>query len=299
MRVLDEGSWSADVRSGRGTLYSPNGDVYSGSWALDKQNGFGTLTRANKDVYEGGWLNGMREGSGIYYYKAQEKIYDGEWCNDAPKCGVYCDAKEFFDDAEEERRYAAAQGKLKLGRDGKPLSEEEQARGLAAAAQQAGADMVSPRVPRAAAGTGAQRTLPIPRLRMEDADAVLATAIENVGVARAAVRALPHTPLSELFNAQSLDALRRLFAAYDHSLDTGTGSGRLRLTHLRSMLGELGLPPLDEPEYAQLLTDLRKLEPDAAATGSFDFAEFVQAVHLREEAKNVAAMQQQLEQQEE
>jgi len=287
-----EGSWSQDMRSGRGTLYYPNGDVYTGSWSLDKQNGFGTLTKANKDVYEGGWLNGMREGSGIYYYKAQEKIYDAEWVNDQPKCGVYCDAKEFFDDSEEERRYAAAQGAVRLGRDGKPLSDEEQAKGLAAAAQQAAPDVVSPRVPRAHPPGG--RTLAIPRLRMEDADAVLATAIEGVAVERAAVRALPHTPLVELFNPASLDALRRLFGAYDHSLDTGNGSGQLHLCHLRSMLGELSLPPLDEPAYAQLLTDLRK-QP----TERMDFAEFVRAVHLVEEAKNLAQQQQQMQQQDE
>jgi hypothetical protein len=88
----------------------------------------------NQDVYEGEWLNGKREGSGIFYYKSKEKIYDGacsaavlcllccvlarnasqslldltqtvlvfpgEWVNDIPKCGVYVDASEFFEECE-------------------------------------------------------------------------------------------------------------------------------------------------------------------------------------------------------
>lgn len=287
-----EGLWSEGVRCGRGTLYSPNGDSYTGEWALDKQNGFGTLTKANRDVYEGQWLAGMREGSGLYYYKAQEKIYDGEWANDQPRCGVYTDAKEFFDEEAEDARFQAAQGdRTALGKDGKPLSREEDRARLATAAQAGSAGGVSPRVPRNKPG------MPIPRLRMEDADAVLAEAIERVAVDRAAVRSLPDVQLSSLFNEGSMDALRRLFAAYDHNLDTGNGSGQLRVAHLHPMLGELGLPAMSAPVFAQLLTDLRKTSPPVGAgakdsnsgsgSSTIGFKEFVQAVHLMEERRNI------------
>lgn len=276
-----EGSWSCGVRCGRGTLYSPDGSTYTGQWSLDLQNGFGTLTKPNGDVYEGDWLNGLREGSGIHYFKAQEKIYDGEWINDQPKCGVYCDAKEFFNDDEEDARYNAAAGIRRMDRDGQPVSAEEDARGLAAAAQQPPPGSVSPRVPRNRGG------MPIPRLRMADADGVLAAAIEAVGVSRAAVRNLPHVELRDLFNAESLDALRRLFAAYDHNPDTGNGSGALPVRCLQPMLAELSIPDLDPPAFAQLCTDLRKTNKD-----KMNFAEFVRAVHLCEEDKALKQQQQ-------
>eukprot|EP00466_Bigelowiella_natans_P009427 jgi/Bigna1/79142/fgenesh1_pg.60_\ len=91
-----EGEWNNGVREGKGTLFSENGDQYNGMWRQDKNCGFGRLVKANGDVYRGYWLNGNREGSGIYYYKSKEKIYDGEWVNDMPKCGIYCDAKEYL-----------------------------------------------------------------------------------------------------------------------------------------------------------------------------------------------------------
>ena len=57
-------------------------------------------------MYEGEWLNSKREGSGIYYYRTKEKIYDGEWVADIPKCGVYIDAAEFFEGDREQQRFA-------------------------------------------------------------------------------------------------------------------------------------------------------------------------------------------------
>jgi len=96
-----EGNWEDGMRQGRGTLFMENGDVYVGDWNQDKQSGFGTLTKKNQDVYEGEWLGGKREGAGIYFYKSKNKIYDGEWVNDIPKCGVYTSAEEFFDEETE------------------------------------------------------------------------------------------------------------------------------------------------------------------------------------------------------
>lgn len=108
-----EGNWAEGMRQSRGTLFFANGDVYVGDWNQDKQSGFGTLTRANQDVYEGEWLGGKREGAGIYYYKSKDKIYDGEWVNDIPKCGVYTSAEEFFDEEAEFDEDPAAAPKFK------------------------------------------------------------------------------------------------------------------------------------------------------------------------------------------
>lgn len=273
-----EGQWESDQRSGRGTLYACNGDVYTGEWKQGLQNGFGTLTKANQDVYEGEWLNGLREGSGIYYYKSQEKIYDGEWVNDQPKCGVYCDAKEFFDDDAEERRYAQASGEAAPA--GADPSEA-----LSAAAVAGDPRLHSPRFPRNRTG------MPIPRLRMQDADGVLAAQIEAIALERAPMRALPHVLLSELFNEESLDALRRLFASFDADPQTGDGSGMIQLRHLPALLTELTLPQLDPPQLAQLLTDLRVKD----AKERINFQTFVRAVHFCEEAKNLQQMKQQQE----
>eukprot|EP00471_Norrisiella_sphaerica_P000711 CAMPEP_0184484854 /NCGR_PEP_ID=MMETSP0113_2-20130426/6531_1 /TAXON_ID=91329 /ORGANISM="Norrisiella sphaerica, Strain BC52" /LENGTH=378 /DNA_ID=CAMNT_0026866035 /DNA_START=194 /DNA_END=1330 /DNA_ORIENTATION=- len=91
-----EGEWKHGMRDGKGTLFQETGDQYNGLWKEDKQCGFGRLIKANGDVYRGHWLNGKREGSGIYFYKARGTIYDGEWVNDMPKCGIYCDAKEYL-----------------------------------------------------------------------------------------------------------------------------------------------------------------------------------------------------------
>mmetsp|Transcript_1357 Transcript_1357/g.2288 ORF Transcript_1357/g.2288 Transcript_1357/m.2288 type:complete len:394 (-) Transcript_1357:205-1386(-) len=91
-----EGEWLNGVRQGKGTLFKTDGEQYNGMWRDDKPCGFGRLVKASGDVYRGHWLNGKREGSGIYLYKAKQKIYDGEWVDDMPKCGVYCDAKQFL-----------------------------------------------------------------------------------------------------------------------------------------------------------------------------------------------------------
>jgi hypothetical protein len=268
--------------------FSQNRDQYTGSWKNGLQNGFGTLTKANRDVYEGEWLNGLREGSGIFYYKQQEKIYDGEWVNDQPKCGVYLDAKEFFDDSAEDSKYAAALGASRARADGQPPSLGDLEASLSLAARSVDPSSSSPRVPRNLAG------MPIPRLRMMDADAVLAEEMEKVAIERAAVRALPHTGVRDLFTEESLDALRRLFAQFDSDSETGDGSGQVPVRHLPAMLRELALPEMAPPVHSRLMTDLRK-----GAKERLSFQEFVRAVHLREEERNTEAAERQRQREQE
>jgi len=291
-----EGAWSRDQRSGIGTIFYANGDEYTGQWAEDRPHGFGTLTKANRDVYEGNWMRGLREGSGIYYYKQQEKIYDGEWVNDQPKCGVYTDAKNFFDDEAEEKKYAAAAG---TGAGGSSAANDDDddddatAAVLAHAATQGDPSLVSPRVPRNPAGR------PIPRLRMADGDGVLAECIERISIERDAARQLSELPLTSLFDQSSLDSLRRVFASFDTDPSKGDGSGRLSMRYLPDLLRELGLPAPTPTELQALATDLRKTGTRAGGNQDpmvgqapplkqqkINFEQFVQAVHIREEERN-------------
>lgn len=107
-----EGNWKNDMRQEQGTLFFANGNTYVGNWHEDKQCGFGTLNFASEDVYEGQWLNGKREGPGIMYFKSKQKIYDGEWQQDIPRCGVYIDAAEFFDTNPEQDEDGTPRGPM-------------------------------------------------------------------------------------------------------------------------------------------------------------------------------------------
>lgn len=83
------GNWSNDQMSGDGRMDFSSGDYYTGEWENDIQKGFGTMHYKNGNKYEGLWLNGMKEGPGRFFYAATHKVYDGEWCDDNPKCGEY------------------------------------------------------------------------------------------------------------------------------------------------------------------------------------------------------------------
>ncbi len=83
------GSFSKGMRSGNGKLEYPNGDYYIGEWNEDKENGSGSLFLSNGNVYEGRWLHGQKEGPGRFFYSSTRKVYEGEWCDNAPTCGQY------------------------------------------------------------------------------------------------------------------------------------------------------------------------------------------------------------------
>jgi len=83
------GEWKRNKRAGKGRLDINGGDYYDGDWLDDKKNGYGTLFYANGNSYEGLWMDGMKEGPGRYFYAATNKVYEGEWAEDQPRCGEY------------------------------------------------------------------------------------------------------------------------------------------------------------------------------------------------------------------
>ena len=74
-----------DLREGKGTYKSADGDSYNGLWRADKMNGHGTYTWADGGQYTGQWVNDGREGLGVYRSSPSdltgpyEEKYDGWW----------------------------------------------------------------------------------------------------------------------------------------------------------------------------------------------------------------------------
>jgi hypothetical protein len=83
------GEWKKNKRSGKGRLDMNGGDYYEGDWLNDKKNGYGSLFLANGNSYEGLWMDDLKEGPGRFFYAATNKVYEGEWAEDAPRCGEY------------------------------------------------------------------------------------------------------------------------------------------------------------------------------------------------------------------
>lgn len=111
---------------------------------------------------------------GIFYYKSKEKIYDGEWVNDIAKCGVYTDAKEFFDNNNGNGQRGSLDG-----------------------------SSIGPTL-----GTGADRLKrPLPVLRLADPDALLVERIETIQKQRQAVRNMPFMPLVSISYTSSACSL--------------------------------------------------------------------------------------------
>lgn len=88
------GLWTDSKKSGNGKMEYPSGDVYQGSWNNDKKDGFGTMWYANGNIFEGFWQGDQKEGSGLFYYLSTDKIYEGEWSEDQPRCGEYREPKQ-------------------------------------------------------------------------------------------------------------------------------------------------------------------------------------------------------------
>ncbi|KAG8570549.1 hypothetical protein GDO81_011315 [Engystomops pustulosus] len=83
-----EGGWESGKRSGWGKMTYANGDMYEGEWRDDKHCGQGILFLANKNCYEGSFEDGMKHGPGKFYYMDTDRVYDGFWIKDVPKCGT-------------------------------------------------------------------------------------------------------------------------------------------------------------------------------------------------------------------
>jgi len=64
-----DGSWSQDVRSGKGKMITRKGEnsIYDGDWSADVRSGRGSLVTtvgATKTTYTGSWLNDVKQGKG-------------------------------------------------------------------------------------------------------------------------------------------------------------------------------------------------------------------------------------------
>lgn len=93
-----KGNWKNNMRHNHGKLEFSNGDVYDGEWHKDVRTGSGTYYFSNGNIYEGHWLDNVKEGPGKFFYASTNKVYEGEWVEDSPKCG------EFRDPSPEEQK---------------------------------------------------------------------------------------------------------------------------------------------------------------------------------------------------
>jgi hypothetical protein len=78
---LFTGNFSKGIKTGFGSLVSPNRDRYDGQWKDNNQNGHGIFTYANGDRYEGQFLDGVMDGEGAFYWVNGDK-YVGQWKDD-------------------------------------------------------------------------------------------------------------------------------------------------------------------------------------------------------------------------
>lgn len=272
-----EGQWIADKRNGHGSYFWKDGGVYVGEWLDDSMSGFGTMTKGNGDIYEGEWLNGKREGPGIFYFKAMEKIYDAEWINDIAKCGVYMDAADFFLVAQK----SSSRGQTRLSAHAQRLEED------------------LPLEQRQHPRSGVR----IPELRLADPESLLTIEIRTWQAKRQSVRNLPFLVPEMLFSSVALQEMRRIFdqakasplsveafAALDRLVDGTSKRDCLPVSLLASLFAQLDASwKLSQAELTLILEDLGKrlFEKDSAAprklvTGDcyfLTFSELVKAVY--------------------
>lgn len=84
-----EGEFVEGKRNGQGTMAFADGSVYEGHWEAGLRSGVGVLTTAGGDAYEGHWEHDVKHGPGRLFYRRTRKMYEGEWVDGAPKCGVF------------------------------------------------------------------------------------------------------------------------------------------------------------------------------------------------------------------
>ncbi|XP_076002955.1 MORN repeat-containing protein 3-like [Genypterus blacodes] len=88
-----EGEWSHGERSGVGQMWHSNGDYYEGEWFNDVTHGHGILRHQNGNWYDGDWKDGKKCGSGRFFYKDTNQLYEGSWLNGSPRHGSISDVE--------------------------------------------------------------------------------------------------------------------------------------------------------------------------------------------------------------
>ena len=74
------GSFSDDLKHGKGKIIFKGGDTYEGEFINGKLTGKGIYQWEDKSTYNGEFLDGMMHGKGIYTYN-NGNIYEGEFVN--------------------------------------------------------------------------------------------------------------------------------------------------------------------------------------------------------------------------
>eukprot|EP01041_Mallomonas_annulata_P010751 gene10751-22461_t len=112
-----EGQWRRNKRHGAGTLFLPNGYIYTGDfdsdhrtghgklvdsegvvlyegeWSRDLYHGRGRELSANGDLYDGSFLLGQREGFGLLRVHSSGDSYEGQWVKGLQQGrGIQCSA---------------------------------------------------------------------------------------------------------------------------------------------------------------------------------------------------------------
>lgn len=64
---------------------------YHGEWRAGKRSGVGTFYYVNGDMYTGDWSNGQQHGQGQYHYKASGARLEGRWEKGALVSGTFTD----------------------------------------------------------------------------------------------------------------------------------------------------------------------------------------------------------------
>ena len=194
-----DGEWSNDVRHGLGTFARSDGAHFIGHYMNDVNNGHGTEVLPNGDWYDGEWCNGLKEGRGVYYYHNKQRIYDGQWINGKAVSGALIGAFDWI-----KQEFAAAE---------KRLSDA--------------ATLLAQRL----LDDGLSASMSIPRLRLNDADRIIAKLTDDIENVRAPIRSLPFTQPSELYDAQSMHSFRAMFDA-----ECAANGGRMTRSHTRRLV---------------------------------------------------------------
>ena len=74
--AIYEGYWQNGNMHGPGRLTNKMGH-YKGDFQSNTRQGFGMYKFRTGDWYEGDWINGLKNGYGKSYNKAEDRIYDG------------------------------------------------------------------------------------------------------------------------------------------------------------------------------------------------------------------------------
>ena len=104
-RAYYEGTWSEGIRSGRGTFWDGQGNLYIGEWKNDKRDGRGSYffgvkdwtenkyteywLSENTENYTGDFKNDLYHGQGTYRWPDGQKYVGGFFANDKHGIGTF------------------------------------------------------------------------------------------------------------------------------------------------------------------------------------------------------------------